>query len=174
MNADTLKIRDAEEEDLADVQAITVEAYQEYAAFMPPLVWEDYRADMLATVGGEGPPAERIVAELDGRLVGSVLLYPARTRYTAPDGTVFTAPLPELRLLAVAPALRRRGIGKALMEECVRRARASGAAALGLHTSDLMQVAMHMYERMGFLRAPETDFHPMPEITIKGYRLELL
>jgi hypothetical protein len=30
-----------------------------------------------------------------------------------------------------------------------------------------------MYERRGFVRAPELDFHPAPEITIKGYRLSL-
>jgi hypothetical protein len=37
----------------------------------------------------------------------------------------------------------------------------------------MMQVAMRMYERMGFVRAPELDFHPDPSITVKAYRLEL-
>jgi len=48
-----------------------------------------------------------------------------------------------------------------------------GAAALALHTTDLMQVAMQLYERMGFIRAPDLDFHPVPEVTIKGYRFNL-
>jgi hypothetical protein len=55
----------------------------------------------------------------------------------------------------------------------LRRARQSGAAALALHTTDLMQAAMQMYERMGFMRAPDLDFHPVPEVTIKGYRFNL-
>jgi hypothetical protein len=37
----------------------------------------------------------------------------------------------------------------------------------------MMQVAMQMYERMGFVRTPETDFHPAPGVIIKGYRLDL-
>jgi hypothetical protein len=46
-----------------------------------------------------------------------------------------------------------------------------GAPALGLHTTDMMQTAMQMYERMGFVRVPELDFHPTENTTIKGYRL---
>jgi ribosomal protein S18 acetylase RimI-like enzyme len=59
------------------------------------------------------------------------------------------------------------------MRECVRRARRSGAAALTLHTHEIMVVAMRMYERMGFVRAPDLDFHPGKDVTIKGYRLNL-
>jgi ribosomal protein S18 acetylase RimI-like enzyme len=59
------------------------------------------------------------------------------------------------------------------MEECIRRARAAGAAALTLHTTDMMRVAMGLYERMGFERATDLDFAPAPEITVKGYRLAL-
>jgi ribosomal protein S18 acetylase RimI-like enzyme len=77
-----------------------------------------------------------------------------------------------VRLLAVAPEARGQGIGTALMKECIRRARQGGAACLNLHTTDMMQVAIRMYERMGFVRAPELDFHPDPNVTVKAYRLE--
>jgi GNAT superfamily N-acetyltransferase len=78
-----------------------------------------------------------------------------------------------VRLLAVAPEARGQGIGTALMKECIRRARGLGAGCLNLHTTDMMQVAMGMYERMGFVRAPDLDFHPDPGIAIKAYRLNL-
>lgn len=42
-----------------------------------------------------------------------------------------------------------------------------------LHTTEAMQVAMAMYERMGFHHAQELDFHPAPDLTVKGYRLDL-
>jgi len=47
----------------------------------------------------------------------------------APEAVEFEAvsPYPEVRLLAVAPAARGKGIGEALMRECIRRARRSGA-----------------------------------------------
>ena len=32
---------------------------------------------------------------------------------------------------------------------------------------------VRLYERMGFARAREIDFHPAPDVTIKGYRLSL-
>ena len=55
----------------------------------------------------------------------------------------------------------------------MHRARRSGALVLSLHTTDLMKTAMRMYARMGFVRAPELDFHPAPGLTVKGYRLDL-
>ena len=67
---------------------------------------------------------------------------------------------------------RGQGIGKALVQECLRRARKDGCTGLALHTTDMMQVAMAMYERMGFFRTPEFDFYPVPEFQVKAYRLE--
>jgi GNAT superfamily N-acetyltransferase len=59
------------------------------------------------------------------------------------------------------------------MEECIRRARGGGAATLTLHTTDMMRVAMGLYERMGFARAVELDFTPAPGAVVKGYRLRI-
>ena len=60
-----------------------------------------------------------------------------------------------------------------MVDECVRRARFAGAAALGLHTSKSMVTAMQLYERMGFERAPELDFQPPGAEMVWGYRLKL-
>jgi predicted N-acetyltransferase YhbS len=166
-----LVIRTAHDDDRAAIQDVTLAAYQEYASVMSAH-WEDYRQGILATLA-EVKPAEQIVAEQDGAVVGTVLLYPAGTVFTTPGGASVTLASPEVRLLAVAPAARGQGIGAALIRECMQRARQSGAAALTLHTTDIMQVAMSMYERMGFVRAPELDFHPGPGITVKGYRFDL-
>lgn len=166
-----LVIRDAQPSDREAIRKVTLSAFQEYAALIPS-VWEGYREDISATLA-EVKPAEQIVAEQDGVIAGTVLLYPAETGSPAPDGVPATGAWPEVRLLAVAPASRGQGIGGALMRECARRARRSGAQALALHTSDIMSVAMRMYERMGFVRAPELDFHVYVDLTIKGYLLNL-
>jgi ribosomal protein S18 acetylase RimI-like enzyme len=165
-----LKIREARSEDRDAARKITLSAFQEYAAVMPPPRWAGYRENILATLT-EVAPARQIVAEKEGVILGSVLLYPPGTAFSTPDEGPLTCP--EVRLLAVAPEARGQGIGTALMKECIRRARRLGAVCLNLHTTDMMQVAMHMYERMGFVRAPELDFHPDPSITVKAYRLEL-
>ena len=53
------------------------------------------------------------------------------------------------------------------------RCRKRGVRTIGLHTTVIMEVARGMYERMGFVRAPEYDFHPRPEVVVMAYRLDL-
>jgi len=105
---------------------------------------------------GRGGPVERIVAERNGTIIGSVLLYPPLAKAYAE--AIASAGWPEVRLLAVAPVARGQRVGTALMDECEQRARRVGATMLGLHTMDMMQAAVHMYEHRGFERAPELDF----------------
>jgi predicted N-acetyltransferase YhbS len=164
-----LQLRDARASDRGAIEAVTLSAFQEYAALMPNR-WEDYRQNMLATLGAVQPAAQ-IVAEQESEIIGSVLLYPQGTVIAIPGSAPITLIWPEVRLLAVAPAARGQGVGAALMQECMHRARHSGARALALHTSDIKNAAMRLYERMGFRRAPELDFEPAPGVTAKGYLL---
>jgi len=163
-------IRDARDEELEMIRDVTLAAYEEYAAILPPPFWEGYRRQLLATFDQEGP-VERIVAERDGTIIGSVLLYPPLAK--AYGGTIASAGWPEVRLLAVAPVARGQGVGTALMDECERRARRAGAMMLGLHTMEMMQVAIGMYERRGFERVPDLDFCPAQDVLVKGYRRSL-
>jgi predicted N-acetyltransferase YhbS len=166
-----LSLRDANEGDRNAIREVTLSAYQQYAVTMPEH-WENYRKGVLQTLS-DVKPAEQIVAEREGVIVGTVLLYPAGATFSPPSRPPMILAWPEMRLLAVAPAARGSGTGEALVRECIRRARRSGAEALTLHTSDIMQVAMRMYERIGFKRVPDLDFHPAPDLTVKGYRFEL-
>ena len=166
-----LQIRDVRDADREIIQSVTLSAYKQYAAFMLES-WKYYRENILVTLA-DVKPAEQIVAETDHGIVGTVLLYPTGAQLHGPDGTIVSLEVPEVRLLAVMPTARGQGIGVALMQECMRRARQSGAAALGLHTTDMMSVAMRMYEQMGFVRLPALDFRPAEGIVIKGYRIDL-
>lgn len=42
-----------------------------------------------------------------------------------------------------------------------------------MHTSVSMRAAIRLYERMGFVRAPEHDFRPPGAELVEGYRLRL-
>ena len=165
-----LTIRDARPEDRPAIRALTLAAYGEYADVMEPDAWAALEAALLVALDVE-QGVERIVATLDGAVVGSVLLFaPAADAY---GGLTAEAAVPELRLLAVAPAGRGRGVGEALVRECVRRARSAGAHELGLHTSRSMRPAIRLYTRLGFTRAPERDFQPPGAELVEGYRLPL-
>ena len=163
-----VNIREARSTDRDAIVEVTLAAYQEYARQVP--FWTAYRQNILSSITHPAP-AIQLVAEADGRLIGTVLLYPA-----GPAGLP-AAPgqgkWPEVRLLAVAPSARGQGVAQALMQECVRRARQWGADALSLHTMSAMRAALRLYTRMGFVPAPELDFQPAPNFTVNGYRLTL-
>lgn len=166
-----IQIRDANAGEQEAIHTLTMAAYEQYATLMQPSFWAAYRQALLDALAGTGQ-VERIVAEQAGKIVGSVQLYPPTM--SAYQGSVMTDVAgPEVRLLAVDPAIRGRGIGKALMLECIKRAKNSGYSVLGLHTMNAMQAAMQMYERMGFVRVPELDFRPMEHVIVEGYRLDL-
>lgn len=162
-------VRGARAGDRGAIEAVTLAAYQEFAPQMPQH-WELYRQNIVGTLA-KTEPENQLVAEREGRIIGTVLLYPAGTTLTSPRGDVITLVLPEVRLLAVAPEGRGHGVGEALMRECVRRARESGAPGITLHTTDMMRTAMRLYERLGFVRVRELDLRPLPGVVAKGYRL---
>jgi GNAT superfamily N-acetyltransferase len=166
----SLSIRDARDDERDAIRDLTLAAYAEYAALLPRPFWEGYQRNLLATLDAVGPVV-RIVAERAGTLVGSVLLYPPQANAYAQ--VAVSASWPEVRLMAVAPSARGQGIGTVLLRECARRARHLGATTLGLHTMDVMQAALRLYEREGFVRAPELDFRPAADVLVKAYRLSL-
>ena len=168
-NQEPSNVRDAGVEDLDQVSLLIRDAYQEYQANFSPEVWERYARDIM-DVRSRLDTSELIVAENSGRLVGAVTFYPN----TSPsDQGGWPAGWTGIRLLAVHPDARGMGIGRVLMDECLRRSRLRSATALGLHTTELMGIARGMYERMGFVRVPEYDFQAGSEVVVLGYRLDL-
>jgi dTDP-4-amino-4,6-dideoxy-D-galactose acyltransferase len=59
-------------------------------------------------------------------------------------------PVPHIGVLAVAPELQRRGVGRALVGEGLRRAAARGAARVSVVTQGGNASAVRFYERCGF------------------------
>jgi len=80
----------------------------------------------------------------------------------------------EIRMLAVDPAAQGRGVGSALAAACVERARAeSGTKRMVLCSQQEMRTAHRVYRRLGFERAPELDWYPLPEVLLWGFALDL-
>jgi ribosomal protein S18 acetylase RimI-like enzyme len=80
----------------------------------------------------------------------------------------------EIRLLAVDPALQGRGIGEALVNACIERARQQGLTMV-LHTTQHLAAAQRLYTRMGFVRRPERDVHDFEaehDMTFLAYTLD--
>jgi GNAT superfamily N-acetyltransferase len=167
----SLRIRDAHSEELNEVSLLIREAYMEYEHSFPAEHWKFYLENIM-DVRSRLSDSELIVAELNRQLVGAVTLYldaSSSSQEQWPKGWA------GVRLLAVRPAYRGQGIGRALMEECIYRCRKQNIKTIGLHTAIIiiMSVARRMYEDMGFVRAPEYDFQPRPRTVVMAYRLRL-
>jgi len=165
-----IDIRDARKDEREAIRDLTLRSYAEYATIMERATWAGLEQAIHAALASD-EPAERIVADDHGTLIGSVLLFPPSAR--AYGDMLAELSWPEVRLLSVPPEARGRGIGRALMNECLLRARRSGAMAIGLHTSRSMRAAVTMYTRMGFERVPEFDHQPPGAELVEAYRLAI-
>lgn len=141
----SLSVRDIRPSEYEDVAGLSVEAYQEFADGIAPEDWATMRSNV-RNVEKRAKEGNVIVAERDGRLVGAVAYYGPGT----PRHERFPSEWALVIMLAVRPADRRKGIGRLLTEECIRRARQDGARQVGLHTSELMIAARSLYEDLGF------------------------
>lgn len=164
-----LIIRDARLNETGKISRLIKEAYSQYKTSYPPDVWEYYLND-ITDVSSRSGLGQLIVAEMEQNLVGTVTLF---LKPSVVSGEGWPKGWAGIRLLAVHPRYRNRGIGRALMDECVRRCREHNIVAIGLHTNIAMEVARRMYEKMGFKRASKFDFYPVPEVFVMAYSLDL-
>jgi DNA-binding MarR family transcriptional regulator/GNAT superfamily N-acetyltransferase len=94
------------------------------------------------------PKRERCwIAEQDGARVGAVFVAKAS------DATA------KLRLLHVEPKARGLGIGKHLVDECIRFSRQGGYQRLTLWTQNILLAARHIYKQAGFRLVREEPHH---------------
>ncbi len=152
---------------------ITLSAYAEYERVLRPEYWDSYRQHIVDTLTDLGA-AEQLVAVVGASLLGTALFCRPGSSFGENVADAAMSPdCPEARLVAVAPEGRGQGVGRAIMEACVDRARSSGAPGLVLHTMAIMKASRSLYDSMGFVRAPELDFQPAREWFVEGFRLDL-
>ncbi|MBO1336098.1 GNAT family N-acetyltransferase [Streptomyces sp. VRA16 Mangrove soil] len=131
----------------------------------------DWYAGELRDVARRAREAEVLVAVgPGGEILGGVTYVPSHDH---PYAEVARAGEAEFRMLAVAAEARGKGAGEALVRAVIERARAAARTAVVLSTQPVATASHRLYERVGFRRAPERDWAPVPEVTLIGYELRL-
>jgi ribosomal protein S18 acetylase RimI-like enzyme len=170
----SLTIREVRPEEYAEVGRLIVDAYASLPGMPTRDEQPEYYARLLDVARRAGNPAIHVFVAFDhsGAPLGSVDFIEDMKHYGAagPAGNVPDAA--GVRLLAVRAEARGQGLGKALTEFCIARARELGKTQVVLHTTHAMQTAWALYERLGFVRFPELDFR-QGNLDVFGFRLAL-
>jgi GNAT superfamily N-acetyltransferase len=139
------------------------------AAYAPFVAGDHVYLATLRDVAGRAAEAELLVAADDGRVVGTVTFVPNG----GPLGEIAGPQEAEFRMLAVDPAAHGRGVGTALLQRVVAESRRRGSAGIVCSSQPGMRAAHRVYERLGFRRAPERDWSPLPGVELLAFTLAL-
>ena len=166
-----VKIRKMKQGEIQVIRELRVKGYREYETCVSSEHWNVLKTSLLSDNDIKSN-ADIFVAEIDGNIAGSIVLFPASIQ--AYDWSEDVQEYPEIRMLSVNPDIRGKGIGRALVEHCLQVAKEQNNAQIGLHTASFMTKASALYESMGFSRVTELDLEPMNDgIIVKAYRLNL-
>ncbi|MFL5812346.1 MAG: GNAT family N-acetyltransferase [Bdellovibrionia bacterium] len=165
-------IRVARPEDDSVIGELLINAYvTQYARKMPEVVVDENRKKDLRDVAGKRRIGTVLVAELDGKVVGSVtLLKPG-----APRSEAWREQMADLRMFGIDLNYRGQGIADALLDEAERIVREDWKCpTLGLHVRRGAHGVAGVYIKRGFQRDPSGDLDKLPEIFLEAYVKTLL
>ena len=163
-----IAVRLAEPRDDRVVGEILVAGYvTAYARKMPQVVVGDERRATLRDVAAKRAIATVLVAEVGGRVVGTVAIF----KPGAPTSEAWVPGAADLRHLAVDPSMQGKGLAKPLLDEAERIARDDWKVpAICLHVRHGNEGVARLYLSRGYLRTPEGDLKH-PDVELDAYVL---
>jgi GNAT superfamily N-acetyltransferase len=142
-----LVVRDATAADLVAVRALTARWDAEEPGTPPTTRGEIEARDVLAPDGW----CATIVAESDGAVVGFLMTSRAYDLWSRKRGA-------NLLEMYVDPAVRRRGVARALVKELARRVVADGGRFISWTMLDANSAGHAFYDALGAGRRPDIEF----------------
>jgi ribosomal protein S18 acetylase RimI-like enzyme len=162
----TVSVRLAGPGDFSAISRLTVAAYRADGQLSSEHDYEAVLADVAARAG-----AGKLLVAVDGAgaVRGAVLF----VLPTSPYAELARPGEAEFRMLAVDPTAQGRGIGRVLVLACLQRAVVAGCSAVVISVRDNAIAARRLYEGLGFRRAPDLDWTPLPGVHLLAVRREL-
>ena len=140
-----ITIRSFSKNDSDEINRVAIESFSEFKE-----KYSDW-ARIKKSVGSISElhnQADIVIAEINNCIVGGVaLVFPGKDKNNNIENSWAT-----IRVLAVSPRHRSKGVAKKLTMECIRLARQKDYFAIALYTSPIMSVAVAMYEKIGFIK----------------------
>lgn len=174
MNQQTYTIRNAIPAEHPKIGSFMAEVYSQLEGFPKKSDQPDYY-DLLLNIGAltAKPETEILVAlSFDEQIKGAVVYYRDMKYYGSGGSATRELNTAGFRFLAVDPLTRRQGIGKLLVEECIRKAREANKKQMIIHSTKAMQAAWKIYLDLGFRQSEDLDFM-QGELPVFGFRLPL-
>jgi GNAT superfamily N-acetyltransferase len=138
-------------DDLAAAGLVVQNAYRA----LPNYPADDEYDSALADVAGRMDDGQVVIAVDGDTVVGCLTFVPGpggdHFEFDDHDATSF-------RYFGVAASAQGRGVGEAMVRWCIDETARLGRPRLRIHTIEVMSAAIHLYERMGFVRTPDEDF----------------
>jgi ribosomal protein S18 acetylase RimI-like enzyme len=140
--------------DIPKLQALGIVSYGQFQHTLSPDNW--HRMYTFLTAANTYPDlfqhSKCFVCVNDEELVGMAYLVPA-----GHPTDIFQTDWSYIRMVGVQPGYEGNGIGKKLVQLCIDHAKKTGEKVIALHTSEFMDAARHLYEKIGFKKIKELE-----------------
>ncbi len=139
--------RSATPADLDQLISLNRSAWSQFSEVLTPDNWATIHASItdknkMSDLLGK---AATFVCQTEGKIVGVAYLMPSGNA-TA----IYPGDWSYIRLVGVDPAYRGNKISERLTTLCIDQAKATKEKCVALHTSEIMDAARHVYEKLGF------------------------
>ncbi len=92
------------------------------------------------------------VAEFEGKIIGMGFLI-----YSGNPTNIYPADWSYIRMIGIHPEFKGLGLASKITEMCIEEAIIKNEEIIGLHTSEMMPAARHIYEKKGFVISKELE-----------------
>jgi ribosomal protein S18 acetylase RimI-like enzyme len=154
MSTNEFTYRSAGIKDKTELQELAIVAYGPFATLMTA----ENANKLITGLKDEAKMANLInnskcfVCIDQGRIIGMAFIIPHGNPWQ-----VFEADWSYIRMVAVHPDYRGKGIAKKLTHMCITFAKDTQEKTIALHTSEFMDDARHIYESFGFKKVKKID-----------------
>lgn len=163
-----VRVREATAADDAAIGELLVESFvTRYAKKMPEVVVSAQRKGELRDVANKRAVAKVWVAELNGRVVGTVAMWPPG----AHRSESWIQGAADLRHLAVAVTEAGKGISTKLIDAAEQYAREQKWKGVCLHVRRGAHGVRAIYEKRGYQRRAEGDLDLLPDVFLEAFYL---